>query len=68
MNVNAFKSQLALKGLTLNELAKKIGISRSAMYRKLNGKSEFTRQEIIDIMAAFGADDPTEIFFKDKVS
>ena len=50
------------KQLLLNKM------SRSAFYRKCNGKSEFTLEEMKKIMAILGEEDPREIFFNQKVS
>ena len=51
------------KGLNVVSLAKIIGISRSALYHKINGSSEFTRSEIQRITNALGLDSPMGIFF-----
>lgn len=70
MNINLLKSQIALKGKSFKEIASKLKISKSALYRKMYGKSEFTRTEIsilinyleIDVERAM------EIFFYEEVS
>lgn len=51
------------KGMNVVSLAKTIGISRSALYRKINGNGEFTRSEIQRIVEALGLDSPMGIFF-----
>jgi transcriptional regulator with XRE-family HTH domain len=70
MNKNLLKAQIALKGKTLNEIAEALGISRSALYRKINGKSEFTRKEICKIIDLLGIELKTamNIFFNENVS
>lgn len=42
--------EIKRKGLSVNDFCEKIGVSRSAYYRKCNGSSEFTRDEIENIM------------------
>ena len=70
MNTSLLKAQIVLKGKTLDEVAKALKISRSALYRKLNGKSDFTRKEMCRIVDYLGIelDRAIEIFFNEKVS
>lgn len=70
MNVNLLKSQIALKGKTFKEIATKLKISKSALYRKMYGKSEFTRVEISILITYLEIDieQAMEIFFTEKVS
>lgn len=46
MNVKKLKAFMALNEITINELAKQMQISKSAIFRKLNGTSEFNQGEI----------------------
>lgn len=50
MNSSLLKSQIILNNKKIPDVAKKLKISKSAFYRKLNGKSEFTRKEINEII------------------
>lgn len=70
MNVNLLKSQIALKGKSFKEIAIKLKISKSALYRKVYGKSEFTRAEISILISFLEIDveQAMEIFFNEKVS
>ena len=70
MNVNLLKSQIALKGKTFKEIATKLKISKSALYRKMYRKSEFTRSEISILITYLEIDveQDMEIFFDEKVS
>lgn len=70
MNVNMLKAQMALKGKRVIDVAKVLNISKSAMYRKLNGKSDFTRKEICDLIdyLQINTEKAMEIFFELKVS
>ena len=51
------------KGITTTEICKKLDMSRSAFYRKCNGKSEFSQKEIQAIMDLLKLDSPMDIFF-----
>lgn len=60
--------EMRKKGYTRETLAKKIGISRSAFYRKCNGKTEFTLAEIKAIADVLELKNVGDIFFAEKVS
>lgn len=55
--------EMKKKGVTIEEMCKKIGISRSAFYRKCNGTSEFTQSEIQTIVDYLKLESPMGIFF-----
>ena len=55
--------EMKKKGISVEELCKQIGISRSAFYRKCNGKSEFTQSEIKAIVECLNLASPMAIFF-----
>ena len=50
-------------GKSIADMCAMLGISRSAFYRKCNGKSEFTLGEIQKIVNFLNLDSPMEIFF-----
>lgn len=56
------------RGVSIIDLCKAINMSRSAFYRKCNGKSEFTLTEVNKICQYLNLESPMEIFFADKVS
>jgi ACT domain-containing protein len=60
--------EMKSKGITIENLCKEIGISRSAFYRKCNGLSNFTQIEIQEIVDFLGLKSPMGIFFKENVS
>ena len=70
MDSKLLKSQMVLKDINVPNLAKGLNISKSALYRKLNRDSEFTRKEILMLMDLLDLDKEKifEIFFNDKVS
>ena len=51
------------KGVSIAELCNKIKMSRSAFYRKCNGKSDFTQSEIQAIVDVLQLESPVAIFF-----
>jgi len=70
MNVNILKSKIALKGITIEELAEQIGISKTAMYRRLNGRNSFKANEIKSMKSilCLNMDELNAIFFTDEVA
>ena len=70
MNQNIFKSEMALHGVTAAELASKLSMSKAALYRKMSGRSEFSRLEILKVIGLFGLSEAKvmNIFFDNKVS
>lgn len=67
MNTILLKSEMLLKGITFNDLAKSLKISKSALYRKMKNKSELSRKEISAIINLLGItkEKALEIFFSD---
>lgn len=51
------------KNETIDSLCRKVGFSKSAFYRKINGKTQFTLAEIKSMIEVLDIDNPTEIFF-----
>lgn len=68
MNMLLLDYEMKRRGYTRETLAKAIGVSRSAFYRKCNGKTEFTLAEIKAIATILELDNVGEIFFAEKVS
>ena len=46
-NTEALREKIADSGFTLTYVSKQLGISREALYHKLNGESEFWASEIL---------------------
>lgn len=63
-----FKAQIVLAGITSKELAEKLGINESTLYRKINNDGSFTRDEINKLIEILGIDNPQEIFFAEKLA
>lgn len=64
-NVKAFNAMLAKHGKTRESVAELLGINSATLYRKINGISDFTRQEIQTIRYAFrlNGEELDNIFF-----
>lgn len=60
--------EIKRRGETVSSVCEAIGMSKSAFYRKRNGKTEFTQSEIQKIVDFLGLDSPMGIFFTGKVS
>lgn len=60
--------EMKKKGVSVDQLCKRLGISRSAFYRKCNGVSEFTLSEIKKIVEILHLESPMAIFFAEMVS
>jgi predicted transcriptional regulator len=50
-------------GKSISDMCSMLGISRSAFYRKCNGKSEFTQSEIQKTVEFLNLESPVDIFF-----
>ena len=63
MNKALLEYKMKLNGKNISDMCAMLEISRSAYYRKCNGKSEFTQSEISKIVKYLNLDSPMEIFF-----
>lgn len=68
MDKNKLYYHMAQCGIRCQEMCDRLGMSRSAFYRKCNGISEFTQSEIQNIVDILHLDSPMGIFFTEKVS
>lgn len=68
MNYNKLKGIMREKNYSQNKLAKRIGITTQSLNAKLNGRSQFTIEEAINIIAVLKIIKPEEIFFNNTVS
>ena len=62
---NELLAELVRKGITMGELAKKLGMAPSSLTRKTNGDSDFYRGEIEKIIQELdlSGEDVLRIFF-----
>lgn len=59
-NLNA---EMARKGISSSYLAKELGITPSTLSMKLNGKSELSLKQAVQIKSILGVDIPLEVLF-----
>lgn len=68
-NLTEFKVALLRKGMTAEQLADSIGMSRASLSYKMNSRREFTQSEIKQIceILDLAQDERDRIFFGDTV-
>lgn len=63
--MNALQTEIKLRisndGGSVRAFAKKVGLSRTTLARKLSGESDFTLGEIVTISAALGYETPSRL-------
>lgn len=67
VNSVALKAAMKSSGYTRPELCKMLNMSRSALYRKTIGKSEFTVDEMMLLVDILQLASPADVFFSKKV-
>ena len=67
ININKFRSYLALRGMTIKVLAETIGMPISTLSNKINGRNEFLPSEIAQIQTVLNIPDEEvlDIFIKE---
>ena len=68
MNKAKLLDAMKTQGVSIQDMCSKLNMSRSAFYRKCNGISEFTQNEIQHIVDILQLESPMGIFFAEKVS
>ena len=63
MNKALLEYEMSKKKINIKMMCEKLGISRSAFYRKCNGITEFTLSEIQEISKYLELESPAAIFF-----
>ena len=63
MNKNLLIYEIRKNNYTIQSFCEKLGMSRSAFYKKCNGTTEFTLGEINKIVEILNLKSPIEIFF-----
>lgn len=63
MNKALLEYKMSQNGKSITDMCNMLNISRSAFYRKCNGKSEFTMSEIKKIVDFLKLKSPVDIFF-----
>lgn len=65
MDSKRLKAELVLKGMSVTEFAKYLGMSSTTLYRKMTGKSMFTLAEVAKARKMFGNRVADAIFFEE---
>lgn len=70
MKLNELKAEIVRNGLTIEQLADKMNIGRTTLWRKFGNPNNFTLKEIMDIRKILNVsgDRILEIFFTNEVS
>ena len=66
-NEREFEAQMARKGVKKYELAEKLGMTYTSLYRKIKS-GRFTREEIGKIIELLEIKDPVPIFFEEELA
>lgn len=66
-NEREFEAQMARKGVKKYELAEKLGMTYTSLYRKIKS-GRFTREEIGKIIELLEIKDPVPIFFAEELA
>ena len=59
---------MALMDISARDLSKAMNINEATFYRKLNDDGRFTRDEIGTMLQMLKIEDPTDIFFAEKLT
>ncbi len=70
MNYSELRAEMVRCGVKVSDMASALGLSRSALYRKMSGNTEFLQSEISAISKLLRLNDSQiiSIFFTQKVS
>ncbi len=63
-----FLGKIKERGKTIQEVADFLEINPATLYRKMNGESDFYREEIQELCNFLSFEDPMQIFFAEKVT
>lgn len=67
-NRRKLQAQMVLKGKTGKDVAEKLKINESTLYRKMNDNGDFTRNQISTMIDFLDITDIDGIFFTDDVA
>lgn len=63
-----FLGKVKEEGKTIKEVADFLGLNVATLYRKMNGESDFYREEMQQLIIFLNISNPMEIFFAQKVA
>lgn len=67
MSFDKLKGKMTERHLSQKNMAEALGITVQALNAKLNGRSQFTLEEVVKITAVLSLKDPVDIFFSPSV-
>lgn len=63
-----FLGKVKEEGKTIKDVANFLGLNVATLYRKMNGESDFYREEMQKLITYLNITNPMEIFFAQKVA
>lgn len=67
MSFDKLKGKMTESRISQEKLAQHLGITVQSLNAKLNGRSQFTLEEVIKITETLALEDPVDIFFNPSV-
>lgn len=67
MSFDKLKGKMAEAHVSQDKLSKQLGITVQSLNAKINGRSQFTLEEVVKITDYLNLEDPVNIFFKPSV-
>ena len=67
-NERYFKAEIVRNGLSMKEVARKLNIDESTLYRKIKNNGNFSREEINKLILLLHIEDPKSNFFSEKLA
>lgn len=67
MSFDKLKGKMTERHVSQEKLAKVLGITVQSLNAKLNGRSQFTLEEVVKISEHLKLDNPVDIFFNPSV-
>ena len=67
-NERYFKAEIVRNGLSMKEVARRLNIDESTLYRKIKNNGNFSREEINKLILLLHIEDPKSIFFFEKLA
>nr|WP_317365131.1 helix-turn-helix transcriptional regulator [uncultured Blautia sp.] len=68
MSFDKLKGKMTERHVSQEKLSKVLGITVQSLNAKLNGRSQFTLEEVVKISEHLKLDNPVDIFFNPSVS
>ena len=67
MSFDKLKGKMAERKISQEKLSRELGITVQSLNAKINGRSQFTLEEVIKITSFLFLEDPVDIFFNPNV-